>query len=96
MVCGMKVVTHGSVLVVDFLCQRGHDSKWSINSIADSDLFLSAGILFSGNTLEHIKEMMTIANINFIGHSLFTNYRKIFFISRHPLSIQNISILRHI
>ena len=59
-VCGtkaivMKVVTHGSVLIVDLLYLRGHDSKWRsqkrINGIADSDLSLSAGILFSGKYL---------------------------------------------
>ena len=85
MVCGEKafitnVRTRGSMLIVNLLCAKNHESKWcsqqSLNGMAKGNVLLSAAVLFSGNTFSRIQEMMSIANVNFIGKTLYYQLQK--------------------
>ena len=67
-----KVITCGTLLIVNIRCFNNHKHKWSSQSIIKGsgagNLFLSASILFSGNSYVRIAEMFNIFNFfkNFI------------------------------
>ena len=63
------------MIIVDLLCENQHCTTWHSQPINNGmyigNINISAGILFSGNTFECIKEMMNIANVAFISQSTF-------------------------
>ena len=61
----------GTMIIVDLLCKNQHCTTWCSQPINNGittggNINISAGILFSGNTFQGIKEIMNIANIAFI------------------------------
>ena len=46
------------------------------NRMPTGNINISAGILFSGNTFQHIKEVMNITNVAFISQSTFYSIQK--------------------
>ena len=44
--------------------------------MAAGDIFLSAAILFTGNTFQRIKELMGVINVSFIGYTTFNKIQK--------------------
>ena len=63
------------MIIEDLLCKNQHRttcrSQLINNSMSTGHIDISAGILFSGNTFQRIKEIMNIANATFINqHSI--------------------------
>ena len=60
----------GTMIIVDLLCKNQHRTTWRSqpinNGMSTGNINISAGILFSGNTFQRIKEIMNIANVAFI------------------------------
>ena len=58
------------MIIVDLLCKYQHRTTWRLqpinNGMSTRNVNISAGILFSGNTFKHIKEIINIANVAFI------------------------------
>ena len=82
-----KTFFKGTQLIVDLICKNHHETKWysqpNERGYAVGNLSLSASILFSGNTFQRIKEMMSIAKIPFMSHVTFNRHSKKIFISSH-------------
>ena len=77
-----KTFFKGTQLIVDLICKNHHETKWysqpNERGYAVGNLSLSASILFSGNTFQRIKEMMSIAKIPFMSHVTFNRIQKRF------------------
>ena len=54
------------MIIVDLLCKNQHRTTWRSqpikNGISTGNINISAGILFSGNTFQRIKEILNIFN----------------------------------
>ena len=72
----------GTMVIVDLLCKYQHRTTWSSqpinNGMSTGNINISAGILFSGNTFQRIKEVMNITNVAFISQSTFCSIPKKF------------------
>ena len=68
------------MIIVDLLCKNQHRTTWRSqpinNGMSTGNINISAGILFSGNTFQRIKEIMNIANVAFISQSTFYSIQK--------------------
>ena len=72
----------GTMVIVDLLCKYQHRTKWSSqtinNGMSTGNINISAGILFSGNAFQRIKELINITNVAFISQSTFCSIPKKF------------------
>ena len=70
----------GTMIIVDLLCKNQHRTTWCSqpinNGMSSGNINIYAGILFSGNTFQRIKEIMNIANVAFISQSTFYSIQK--------------------
>ena len=70
----------GSVLIVTLPCVENHETVWysqpNLSRMATGNIFLSAAILFTGNTFQRIKELMNVINVCFISHTTFNKIEK--------------------
>ena len=70
----------GTLLVVELICYANHNSRLEsqiqIKRYCTENLLLCAAKLFSGNTFQHIKEMMDIAKIRFFLSQLSKKFKK--------------------
>ena len=70
----------GTLLVVELICYANHNSRMEsqiqIKRYCTENLLLCAAKLFSGNTFQHIKEMMDIAKSQL--SKKFKKYRRSF------------------
>ena len=70
----------GTMIIVDLLCKNQHCTTWRSqpinNGMSSGNINIYAGILFSGNTFQCIKEIMNIANVAFISQSTFYSIQK--------------------
>ena len=70
----------GTMIIVDLLCKNQHRTTWRSqpinNGMSTGNINISAGILFSGNTFQRIKEVMNITNVAFISQSTFYSIQK--------------------
>ena len=68
------------MIIVVLLCKNQHRTTWCLqlinNGMSTGNINISAGILFSGNTFQRIKEIMNIANVAFISQSTFYSIQK--------------------
>ena len=68
-------------------CKNQHRITWRSqpinNRMPTGNINISAGILFSGNTFQRIKEIMTIANVAFISQWTSIPFKRSYFIL-HP------------
>ena len=92
-----KTFIKGTMLVVDLSCPNFHHTTWRSQPIvrgrAIGNLALSAGILFSGNTFQRIKELMEIANVSFFSHTTFNQIqKKILYPAVHRVYLTNRTI----
>ena len=75
-----RSVLKGSVLIVTLLCAENHRTVWysqpNLSRMAAGIIFLSAAILFTGNTFQRIKELMNVINVCFISHTTFNKIEK--------------------
>ena len=75
-----RSVLKGSMLIVTLLCAEKHETVWysqpNLSGMAAGNIFLSAGILFTGNTFQRIKELLDVINISFISHTTFNKIQK--------------------
>ena len=75
-----RSVLKGSMLIVTLLCAENHETVWysqpNLSGMATGNIFLSAAILFTGNTFQRIKELMDVINISFISHTTFNKIQK--------------------
>ena len=73
-------VLKGSMLIVTLLCAENYEivyySQPNLSEMAAGNIFLSAAILFTGNTFQRIKELMDVINISFISHTTFNKIQK--------------------
>lgn len=93
-----KTVLKGSQLIVDMVCNAGHETKWhsqpNIKGFAAGNISLSASILFSGCTFQRFKDILNIAKIPFISHVSFNSIQKRFlFPSIHRVFTTNRTLL---
>ena len=70
----------GSMLIVTLLCAENQETVWysqaNLSNMAAGNIFLSAAILFTGNTFQPIKEVMDMINVSFISHITFNKILK--------------------
>ena len=75
-----RSVLKGSMLIVTLLCAEKHETVWysqpNLSGMAAGNIFLSAGILFTGNTFQRIKGLLDVINISFISHTTFNKIQK--------------------
>lgn len=76
-----NMIKKGTMLIVSLLCENNHDTTWHSQpkfdqGMAAGNLCMAASILLSGNTFQAIKEMMEIANVNFISSTTFYDLQK--------------------
>ena len=66
----VKSTFKGTMLIINMLCTNCHETVWhsqpKVNGMAAGNLIISAGILFSGNTFQRIKELADITKIPFL------------------------------
>jgi len=84
-----KTFVKGTLLVVNLFCINHHEAVWYsqpvINGTALGNVAISAGILFSGNTFQRIKELMDIVKVTFISHTTFNNIQNNYLFPFHLL-----------
>ena len=70
----------GTMIIVDLLCKIQRCTTWCSqqinNGMCTGNTNISAGILFSGNTFQHMKEIINIANVAFTSQLTFYSIRK--------------------
>jgi len=93
-----KTFVKGTLLVVNLFCINHHETVWYsqpvINGTALGNVAISAGILFSGNTFQRIKELMDIVKVTFISHTTFNNIQNNYlFPAIHSVYLTNRTIL---
>ena len=86
------------MMIVDLLCKNQHRTTWRSqpinNGMSTGNINISAGILFSGNTFQRIKEIMNIANVAFISQSTFYSIqKKLFYPAIHRFYTTNRALL---
>ena len=68
------------MLIVMLLYAENHETVWysqpNLSGIAAGNIFLSAAILFTGNTFQRIKEHMDVINASFISQTTFNKIQK--------------------
>ena len=80
--CIKRIFYKGSMVIVGLTCQNQHNTEWSsqpnIKGMGSGNLHLAAGILFSGNTFQKVKDFMDICKIPFISQVTFNSIQKRF------------------
>ena len=75
-----KIFTRGTLLILTITCLNHHTFKWMsqprIGSMGMGNLLLASAILYSGNTYNHIKEMMDVVNLKLFGSTVYTGLQK--------------------
>ena len=88
----------GTMIIVDLLCKNQHRTTWRSqpinNGMSTGNINISAGILFSGNIFQRIKEIVNIANVAFISQSTFYSIqKKLFYPAIHRFYTTNRALL---
>ena len=66
--------------IVTLLCGKNHEAVWysrlNLSRMVVGNTFLSAAILFMGNTFQRIKKLMDLINVSFISRTTFNAIQK--------------------
>lgn len=77
-----KVLLKGSAVIIKTLCTNGHEYTWTsqpeINGYFSGNIFLSAAILYSGNTYARISQCFKMINVILFSSSNFYKVQKKF------------------